>query len=95
MQMRVTFTAFLMCTCLVSFRAQAQNQKPSPSPPPAEDVLRINTELVQTEVMVFDKGGKFVNGLSREQFELIVDGQPQPNETSKAGVSEQTRIIVE
>jgi VWFA-related protein len=80
----------------VSFRAHAQNQKPSPSPPPAEDVLRINTELVQTDVMVFDKGGKFVNGLSREQFELIVDGQPQPIssfEQVRVGTSSELRLM--
>ncbi|HSS21080.1 MAG TPA: VWA domain-containing protein [Pyrinomonadaceae bacterium] len=42
------------------------------------DVLRINTELVQSPVMVFDKQGHFVDGLQREQFELLVDGRPQP-----------------
>ena len=52
-------------------------QKPQPSPSPADDVLRITTELVQSGVMVFDKQGHFVDGLQREQFELIVDGKPQ------------------
>jgi VWFA-related protein len=42
------------------------------------DVVRINTELVQTDVTVFDKQGRFVDGLQREQFELRVDGKPQP-----------------
>jgi VWFA-related protein len=58
-------------------RASGQAQKPTPSPPP-DDVIRINTELVQTDVMVFDKKGRFVDGLQREQFELSVDGKPQP-----------------
>ena len=40
------------------------------------DVIRINTELVQTGVMVFDKRGRFVDGLTPEQFELRVDGKP-------------------
>ena len=40
--------------------------------------MRISTELVQGNVMVFDKDGKFVNELQKEQFELLVDGQPQP-----------------
>jgi VWFA-related protein len=43
-----------------------------------EDVVRVETELVQTDVMVFDKSGKFVDGLTREQFELKVDGRPVP-----------------
>ena len=41
-------------------------------------MLRINTELVQTDVMVFDKKGSFVSGLKPEQFELTVEGKPQP-----------------
>jgi VWFA-related protein len=44
----------------------------------ADDVLRINTDLVQTSVTVIDKKGHFVNGLTREQFQLLVDGQPRP-----------------
>jgi VWFA-related protein len=42
-----------------------------------EEVVRISSDLVQTDVMVFDKGGKFVDGLKPEQFELKVDGRPQ------------------
>src|SRR5437870_1289215 len=46
---------------------------------PADDnVLRVNTELVQTAVTVIDKQGRFVDGLSRDQFELTVDGKPRP-----------------
>lgn len=41
------------------------------------DVLRITTELVQTDVTVVDKQGRFVDGLKAEQFELLVDGKPQ------------------
>ena len=42
-----------------------------------EDVVRVSTELVQTDVMVFDKQGRFVEGLKPEQFELKVDGKVQ------------------
>ena len=42
------------------------------------DVVRVNTELVQTAVTVLDKKGNFVEGLQRDQFELIVDGKPRP-----------------
>jgi hypothetical protein len=41
--------------------------------------------------MVFDKKGRFVDGLQREQFELIVNGKPQPIssfEQVRAGSSE-------
>ena len=42
-----------------------------------DEVLRIKTELVQTDLMVFDKQGRFVEGLSPEQFELTLDGKPR------------------
>ncbi|HEX8503496.1 MAG TPA: VWA domain-containing protein [Pyrinomonadaceae bacterium] len=44
----------------------------------AEEVVRVETELVQTDVTVVDKAGKFVEGLAREQFELKVDGRAFP-----------------
>ena len=42
------------------------------------DVLRVYTQLVQTDVMVFDKQGRFVNGLKSGDFELRIDGTPKP-----------------
>ncbi|HJP90573.1 MAG TPA: VWA domain-containing protein [Pyrinomonadaceae bacterium] len=42
------------------------------------EVVRINTELVQTAITVVDKKGGFVEGLQRDQFELVVDGKPRP-----------------
>ena len=50
--------------------------KPTPSPA-QDDVIKVNTELVQTDVMVFDKKGHFVDGLKAEQFALKVDNKPQ------------------
>ena len=35
---------------------------------PTEDVIRVYTDVVQTDVMVFDKQGRFANGLKREDF---------------------------
>ena len=71
----------LACLCLLSLNAHAQQKKPTPTPTPKaeepEEVVRISTELVQTDVMVFDKDGKFVSGLKPEQFELLIDGKPQ------------------
>src|SRR3982751_1939453 len=43
-----------------------------------EDVVRVESELVQTDVMVFDRAGNFVEALTPEQFELKVDGSPVP-----------------
>jgi VWFA-related protein len=57
---------------------QAQTPPQQQAQDQPEDVLRISTELVQTDVMVFDKQGRFVDNLKPEQFELKVDGKPQP-----------------
>ena len=57
---------------LVGSAAAQQPQKP------ADDVVRVNTELIQTAITVVDKDGRFVEGLNREQFELVVDGKPRP-----------------
>ena len=61
-------SAVLLCPP-AGARAQTQEK---------EDVVRVETELVQTDVMVFDKSGQFVDGLKREDFEVKVDGKPVP-----------------
>ncbi len=63
------------CAALAALSASAQT-KPVPSPEP-DDVIKVNTELVQTDVMVFDKKGHFVDGLKAEQFALKVDNKTQ------------------
>ncbi|HEV2704894.1 MAG TPA: VWA domain-containing protein [Pyrinomonadaceae bacterium] len=77
-------SSLLLCLCLLAPAARArQSQTPTtPTPAPrqddSEEVVRVSAELVQTDVMVFDKSGKFVDGLKPEQFELRVDDKPQP-----------------
>ena len=44
----------------------------------SDEVVRVNTALVQTDFMVFDKQGNFVDGLKSEQFVLKVEGKPRP-----------------
>src|ERR1041385_6416108 len=74
---RVSFKCLtvLCCTTLLTSAAFAQ-AKPD-KPVEQDDVIRVNTELVQTDVMVFDKQGRFVDGLKAEQFDLKVDKKPQ------------------
>src|SRR5437016_1219791 len=66
------FVAF--CLAVLPFYVRGQAQNPS-KPEQNDDVIRINTELVQTDVMVFDKKGHFADGLRPEQFSLSLDGQ--------------------
>src|SRR3954462_14497465 len=72
--------AAALCLFLCALAQAQQQQKPSRRPASAQedDVVRITTELVQTDVAVFDKRGRFVEDLRPEQFELQVDGREQP-----------------
>ena len=80
----------LLLALLLASNALAQTtQKPQ------DDVVRVYTELVQTDVMVFDKSGKFVNGLKPENFELRVDGKPRPIQAFEqitAGSNEESQL---
>ena len=67
---------YLLLLLSLSFIA-VNAQEPAPQASPQQDVIRTNTELVQTAVTVLDKHGKFVDGLQREQFELTIDGKPR------------------
>jgi VWFA-related protein len=57
--------------------AQAQQQTRPTASEQEDEVVRITTELVQTDVAVFDKQGRFVDDLRPEQFELQVNGKTQ------------------
>lgn len=71
-----SFCAALCLLCL-SLAATAQQQPQQQTNEQTDDVVRITTELVQTDVMVFDKQGRFVDGLRPEQFELQLGGKQQ------------------
>src|SRR6188474_1691887 len=79
----------------VSSATPAQQTTPSPTPKSQDEVVRVYTELVQTDVMVFDKQGKFVNGLTADNFELRVDGKPRPIQAFEqitAGSDEESQL---
>ena len=67
---RSTVIRIVAAVCLL--QATVFGQKPTDQ---QDDVLRVNTDLVQTDFMVFDKQGNFIDGLKREQFVLKVDGK--------------------
>jgi VWFA-related protein len=87
----------LLLYLLTTWSASSQTPQPAPSPTPKsqDDVVRVYTELVQTDVMVFDKQGKFVNGLTADNFELRIDGKPraiQAFEQITAGSDEESQL---
>jgi VWFA-related protein len=68
---------FVFCLILcvsVVWAQQPAAQKPGQEP----EVVTINTELVQLPVIVLDKQGHFIEGLNRDQFELMVSGHARP-----------------
>ena len=88
--------SLLLLLFLLTIRSAITAQTtPAPTPKPQDDVVRVYTELVQTDVMVFDKSGKFVNGLTADNFELRIDGKPrqiQSFEQITAGSNEESQL---
>lgn len=70
---RLELSVLLLMCALLPSAAAAQETKPDQA-----DVIRVNTELVQTDLMVFDKQGRFVDGLKPEQFSLKINDKPMP-----------------
>ncbi|MBA2524942.1 MAG: hypothetical protein H0V18_04030, partial [Pyrinomonadaceae bacterium] len=55
--------------CLLALSLNILGQTGS-RPQDQSEVVRVFTDLIQTDVMVFDKQGRFADGLRREDFEL-------------------------
>src|SRR5205085_10488817 len=68
---------FALWLCLLLSATGARAQQTQPTPIPSDEIIRVSTELVQTDVIVFDKQGRFVDNLRAEDFELRVDNKPQ------------------
>ena len=61
-----------IATCVLVPNLAFSQTKPEPAGE-AQDVIKFETSLVQTDVMVFDKNGRFVDGLKPEQFQLKIN----------------------
>jgi VWFA-related protein len=68
---------FALALSCIAVLTNAHGQQATPTPQTEEEIIRISSDLVQTDVIVIDKNGKFVEGLKPEQFEMTVDGKPQ------------------
>ena len=68
---------FLLLCFLILLAPKTSGQKQTQTGP-GDEVVRVRTELVQTDLTVVDKRGHFVDGLKSEQFELRVDNKLQP-----------------
>src|SRR5687768_9405554 len=83
----------LICVLALSLNTLGQTGS---RPQEQSEVVRVFTDLVQTDVMVFDKQGRFADGLRREDFELRIDGKVKPIEfferISVGTVNEETQL---
>lgn len=97
---KATLLALVCLFALAQVSASAQQTAAAQSSPQQDerpdDVLRVSTSIVQTDVSVVDKQGRFVEDLQRDQFELKVDGKPQQvlffERVTAGGASEAARL---
>jgi len=76
--MKLLYSCFLLAL-LATATALAQSTSTRQQHPTKSDdaTIRIETELLQLEVLVTDKNGQPIRDLRREDFELKEDGKPQ------------------
>ncbi len=81
----LNYFSLVLFIFLLSVIVRGQQPQVSPTPLTAalqtesdDDLIRVNSDLIQTGVSVFDRKGKFVNDLKKEDFELNVDGKIVP-----------------
>lgn len=72
-----------LCVLHAAFASPfAAQQQPAPQAPGSaaqtDEVVRVGSALVQTGVGVSDRKGHFIGDLESADFELRVDGRPQP-----------------
>src|SRR5207244_5232865 len=66
----------VMAFSVVAAQTPGTPQKPQPQIAP-EDIIRITTSLVQTDVVVTDKNEEIIPDLKLEDFELYDNGKKQ------------------
>jgi VWFA-related protein len=66
-----------MCFAAGQYAAQQAPQQVPQQTPPSAGVIRIDVNLVQVDAVVTDSKGKPVTNLTRDDFEILQDGQPQ------------------
>jgi len=77
MRLRHAAVIAALCAAIASLRAQQSAASSQPSPQPTATIT-VNAQLVNLPVIVRDKNGALIQNLTKDDFALRVDGQPQP-----------------
>jgi VWFA-related protein len=90
---KIALASILICLTGLSLKIPGQTGS---RPQDQSEVVRVFTDLIQTDVMVFDKQGRFADGLRKEDFELRIDGKVKPIEfferISVGTINEETQL---
>src|SRR5437764_4774024 len=73
---RSWFLAFALNSAIAVVPLQAQDQQPQ-SGNPGDYHIKVTSDLVLTNVVVRDKQGNLVRGLTQDDFTVLEDGKPQ------------------
>jgi VWFA-related protein len=76
MHLRSAAAIAALCAAVASLHAQQPAATPQPSPPTTATIT-VNAQLVNLPVIVRDKNGALIQNLTKDDFALRVDGQPQ------------------
>jgi len=75
---RAALTAAVVLTAIGTLAAQQQPQQPAPQRPPAATApFKSGVELINVTATVSDGSGRFVPGLTRDDFTVYEDDKPQ------------------
>jgi VWFA-related protein len=74
---RLAFGVTIAAGMFIDGRGVLAGQQQAPPPQASQPTFRSGVQLVEVDVRVFDRDGRFVADLAREDFELVEDGAPQ------------------
>ena len=75
--MKKFFPHSIVLLCLAAASALGQDARSTPTPTPADDVVKISTNLIQLDVSVTDAKGKSITDLKPGEIELYENGKRQ------------------
>ena len=70
--LRILFTSLILTLTLLALAQEKPKEKPED-----EQTIKLATQLIEVRAVVTDKQGKVIEGLSKDDFELLENNKPQ------------------